>query len=46
MHEEARRMVDPRGTQRWRRLRKKLYMRDRMENAPCWICVFICKNVI
>ena len=31
-------MGDPRGTQRWRRLRKKLYERDRMANAPCWIC--------
>ena len=39
-------MGDPRGTQRWRRLRKKLYERDRMANAVCWICVFTCKNVI
>ena len=31
-------MGDPRGTQRWRRLRKKLYRRDRMADAPCWIC--------
>ena len=31
-------MGDPRSTQRWRRLRRKLYERDRRADAPCWIC--------
>lgn len=29
---------DPRGTRRWRELRRRLYKRDRAANSPCWIC--------
>lgn len=29
---------DPRRTTRWRKLRARLYERDRRADAPCWIC--------
>ena len=30
--------MDPRKTGRWRRLRERLYRRDRLAGAACWIC--------